>query len=89
MNRRNTEEREQIQPNEDRKQQGSIQTYNRWQLFYLDRLHRLYDLNKEAELGNLDEDRVRILRRAIFFTLLDCEFVGVGEEARQIISVDG
>ncbi|MDP9383305.1 MAG: hypothetical protein M3Q29_24810 [Chloroflexota bacterium] len=87
MTSRNAEERDQTQPNEDRTQ-GSIRTYNRWQLFYLDRLHRLYDLNKQADLGHLDEDQVRLLRRAIFFTLLDCEFVGVGEDAKQVISVD-
>lgn len=86
MSQRNTEQREHTQPNEDRRQ-GEIKTYDRWQLFYLDRLHRLFELNRDE--GALDEDEVRILRRAIFSTLLDCELVGVGEEAKKTISVDG
>ena len=86
MSQRNTEQREHTQPNEDRRQ-GEIKTYDRWQLFYLDRLHRLFELNQDA--GALDDDEVRLLRRAIFFTLLDCELVGVGEEAKKTIAVDG
>lgn len=64
-----------------------IKTYDRWQLFFLDRLHRLSLLNKEAEQGHLSELQVSLLRRAIFSTLLDCDAVGVGEEARQLMSL--
>jgi hypothetical protein len=87
MSYSDTEWREPMQPNEEPRT-GEIRTYDRWQLFYLDRLHRLYALNKDADAGLLDEEEVRILRRAIFSTLLDCEDVGVGDEARQAISVE-
>lgn len=86
MSQSNTDQREQVQhPDESR--QGAVKTYDRWQLFYLDRLHRLVALSQNPESA-LDEEDSRILRRAVFSTLLDCELAGVGEEAKKIISVE-
>ncbi len=86
MNQRETEGLGQTPANEE-PTQPQVKTYDRWQLFYLDRLHRLAALNKDADAGLLDEDEVRMLRRAIFQTLLDCEYVGVSEEAKTKITV--
>jgi hypothetical protein len=86
MNQRDIEERGPT-PANDESTQPQVRTYDRWQLFYLDRLHRLASLNKDSDAGLLDEDEVRMLRRAIFHTLLDCEYVGVSEEAKTTITV--
>lgn len=88
MNRSELQDREPIGPKDGEQRHGSIRTYDRWQLFYLDRLNRLFDLNKDAEAGLLDEEQVGLLRRAIFFTLLDCQLVGVGAEAQKVIAVE-
>ncbi len=69
--------------------QGSIRTYNRWQLFFLDRLHRLAELNRNATDGDLDKTESRALKRAVFSTLLDCDAAGVGEEARRMMAEQG
>ena len=85
MSHSNTEQRPVQQPaaEEDR---APVRTYSRWQLFFLERVRRLSDLNRQAELGELDESEVMMLRRAMFSTLLDCDAAGVGEEARRVLS---
>lgn len=67
--------------------QGPVRTYNAWQLFFLDRLHRLSLLNKEAQEGNLNDFQVKLVRYGIFSTLLDCTAAGVEEEAHEIIEM--
>lgn len=86
MSQRNINQREEIQQPEE-SQQGEVRTYDRWQLFYLDRLHRLLRLS-QGPYSASDEEENRILRRAIFATLLDCELAGVGEEAKKVIAVE-
>ncbi len=86
MSQSNIDQREQIQ-HSDEATQGAVRTYDRWQLFYLDRLHRLVALSQDPDSA-LDEEDSRILRRAVFSTLLDCELAGVGEEAKKVISVE-
>jgi hypothetical protein len=70
-------------PNEDRKQVSDVKTYNRSQLFFLDRLDRMYTQEEQAG-PDADEFQMKALRRAIFSTLLECEELGVGEEARSM-----
>ena len=86
MNSSDVEQRAQAPSNEGQNR-SEVKTYNRWQLFMLDRLERLASLNKDAENGDLDELQTKMLRRAIFSTLLDCEQLRVGEEARKMISL--
>lgn len=80
-----TRQREQTQQVE-RAEQGAVRTYDRWQLFHLDRLHRLTELNRQVETGEAGDEHAKGLKRAIFSVLLDCDAAGVGEEARKIVS---
>ena len=76
-------------PHREEPQTGHVQTYDRWQLFFLDRLLHLASLNQQAIRGNLDETEVRLVRRAILSTLLDCDDRGVSAEARKIVETRG
>ncbi len=86
MNHSETEQRRQA-PKSERQAQGPVRTYDRWQLFFLDRLHRLSTLDRQvAGAVDVDEEHLKGLRRAIFSTLLDCDSAGVGDEARKIFA---
>ena len=67
-------------------EQGGIRTYDRWQLFYLDRLHGLSALSRDIEAAGVEPFHEKALKRAVFSTLLDCDAAGVGDEARKIVS---
>lgn len=85
MSHSDIEQRQIAQPGEGASQ-GPVRTYTRWQLFFLDRVERLAELNRQAERGELDELEFKVLRRATFSTLLDCDVVSVGDEARRMLS---
>lgn len=85
MNQSDTERKQSVQAKEGR-QQGLVRTYSKWQLFFLDRMQRMAEVNRETENGAFEDFEVKILKRAMFSTLLDCDEAGVGEEARGLIS---
>lgn len=51
--------------------------------FFLRRLRRLVALDRDPDLT--DQER-RLVRKAIYSTYLDCRALGVGEEARALLS---
>lgn len=69
-------------------QPDCIRTYSRWQLFFLERLHRQLLVSAKLQAGELGEvepfEQVG-LNKAIFSTLLDCESAGIGADARRLI----
>ncbi|ACZ41573.1 hypothetical protein Tter_0656 [Thermobaculum terrenum ATCC BAA-798] len=85
MNQSEIREVKENQASETQRQQPKVKTYDRWQLFFLDRLHRLCLLREQIDSGNIEDYKVSALKRAIFSTLLDCDAAGVGEEARQML----
>ncbi len=67
-------------------QQGIVRTYTRWQLFFLERMHRLCRIRSELEQYDVEEFQTKALKRAIFSTMLDCEAAGVGDEAKRMMT---
>ena len=63
----------------------TVKTYNRWQLFFLDRMQRLIELEQELVPANHPSFEIVALRQAVFSTLLDCDKLGVGDEARMML----
>lgn len=80
-----TEARQSAARREEPKQ-GQVRTYTKWQMFFLDRLRHLVEVNRETAYREYDESREQALKRAMFSTLLDCDAAGVGEEARSIMA---
>lgn len=69
-------------------QPDRIRTYSRWQLFFLERLHRQLLVSRQLQagtLGDVEPFEQVALNKAIFSTLLDCDAAGIGSEARQLM----
>jgi len=66
-------------------QQGRIKSYSNLQLFFLLRLQRMLNVQREhTSQSNSDDWRARLLSKAIYSTYCDCIEQGVGEDARTL-----
>ncbi|HEX2988188.1 MAG TPA: hypothetical protein VHS06_08475 [Chloroflexota bacterium] len=69
--------------------QGRIKPYSEVQLFFLLRLERLLRVRREhAALSASNDWWAKLLSRAIYSTYCDCIELGVGEDARSLLSRD-
>lgn len=69
--------------------QGRIKPYSEVQLFFLLRLERLLRVRREhAVLSTSNDSWAKLLGRAIYSTYCDCIELGVGEDARSLLSRD-
>lgn len=69
--------------------QGRIKPYGEVQLFFLLRLERLLRVRREhAALSTANDWWAKLLSRAIYSTYCDCIELGVGEDARSLLSRD-
>jgi len=71
---------------EEPKENSQVRTYTKWQLFYIERLRRMTDQRRRADETGAEEFELKALKRAMFSTLLDCDSVGLGDEARELLA---
>ncbi|MDQ3856674.1 MAG: hypothetical protein M3281_09825 [Chloroflexota bacterium] len=80
-----TEQREANVPQHD-KPQSPVRTYDRWQLFFLERMQRMTEVSVQARHSGASDADLQALKWAIFSTLLDCDRLGVGDVAREFLA---
>ncbi|HEX2922823.1 MAG TPA: hypothetical protein VHS06_05950 [Chloroflexota bacterium] len=69
--------------------QGRVKPYSEVQLFFLLRLERLLRVRREhAALSTSNDWWAKLLSKAIYSTYCDCIELGVGEDARSLLSRD-
>ncbi|MBM3204292.1 hypothetical protein FJZ55_10370 [Candidatus Woesearchaeota archaeon] len=71
----------------DQASSGSPRTYSAVQTFFLRRLERLVRVDRDLATSLSPDDwRLRLLRRSTYATYYECLELGLGEEARQVLS---
>jgi len=72
-----------------RERQSKIKPYSEVQLFFLLRLERLLRVRRDhAAISNSNDWWAKLLSKAIYSTYCDCIELGVGEDARSLLSRD-